>query len=88
LVWVSGYIFGVKYAHKLVIFFKAGDVIKLAILSIFVFLFHYIRVLDNQKIFRVLSAMSFVGIDQVAELSEIRIHQDFVTFASFEYTQK
>ena len=32
--WVSGYIFGVKYAHKLVIFFKAGDVIKLAIFSI------------------------------------------------------
>ena len=30
--WVSGYFFGVKYAHKPVIFFKAGDVIKLAIL--------------------------------------------------------
>ena len=32
--WVSGHIFGVKYAHTLVIFFKARDVIKLAILSI------------------------------------------------------
>ena len=32
--WVSGHTFGVKYAHTLVIFFKAGDVIKLAILSI------------------------------------------------------
>ena len=56
--------------------------------AIFVFVFHYIRVLDNQKIFRVLSAMAFVGIDQVAELNEIRIHQNFVTFAAFEYTQK
>ena len=34
LVWVSAGTFGVKYAHTLVIFFKARDVIKLAILSI------------------------------------------------------
>ena len=26
--WVSGHIFGVKYAHTLVIFFKDGDVIR------------------------------------------------------------
>ena len=32
--WVSGYIFGVKYSHKLVIFFKAGDVIKLAVFRV------------------------------------------------------
>ena len=33
--WVSsGHIFGGKYAHELFIFFKAGDVIKLAILSV------------------------------------------------------
>ena len=32
--WVSGHIFGVKYAHTLVIIFRAGDVIKLAILSL------------------------------------------------------
>ena len=44
----------------------------LAIL-IFVFVFHYVRFLDNQNIFRVLSAVAFVGMDQVAELNKIRI---------------
>ena len=29
----TGHIFGVKYAQKLVIFFRAGDVFKLAIFS-------------------------------------------------------
>ena len=41
LVWASGHIFGVKYAHALVIFFKARDVIKLAILSIFLCSLNY-----------------------------------------------
>ena len=43
--WVSGHIFGVKYAYTLVIFLKAGDVTKLAIFSIFCilyFVFHYV----------------------------------------------
>ena len=55
---------------------------------IFVFVFHYVRFLDNQNIFRVLSAVAFVGMDQVAELNEMRIHQNFVAFAAFAYTQK
>ena len=45
---------------------------------IFVFVFHYVRVLENRKIPRVLSTVASVGIDQVAELNEIRTHK--ITF--------
>ena len=47
--WVSGHIFGVKYAHALVIFFKAGDVIKLAIFSILLCSLNYKKFLRANK---------------------------------------
>jgi hypothetical protein len=47
-------------------------------LLVFVFVFHYVRVLENRKIPRVLSTVASVGIDQVAELNEIRTHK--ITF--------
>ena len=53
------------------------------------FVFHYVKVLNNRKIFKVPSAEeASVGIGQVAELNEIRIHQVFAALAVFAYTQK
>ena len=49
---------------------------------IFVFVFHYVRVLENRKIPRVLSTVASVGIDQVAELNEIHSQNHF----SFQYS--
>ena len=50
----------------------------MTVFKIFVFVFHYVRVLENRKIPRVLSTVASVGIDQVAELNEIRTHK--ITF--------
>jgi hypothetical protein len=49
--------------------------LEAALSLLFVFVFHYIRVLENRKIPR---GLSTVGIDQVAELNEIRTHK--ITF--------
>ena len=52
--------------------------LEAALSLLFVFVFHYIRVLENRKIPRGLSTVASVGIDQVAELNEIRTHK--ITF--------
>ena len=59
--------------------------LEAALSLLFVFVFHYIRVLENRKIPR---GLSTVGIDQVAELNEIRTHKITFLFGIMFYIKK